>query len=367
MMFVLLSPKNRTVYNFRGNLIKEIISRGYSVTVTGPNLVDVDKIQALGANFRVIENDKNGMNPLADLKYMLALYRLFKELKPSAILGYTIKPVIYGAMAARMAGIRNINVMITGVGYAFTASSPKARFVKAITSMLYRIALKCAHKVIFQNPDNLQLFVEQGLVDPLKCHVVNGSGVDTAHFALAPLPQKLTFFMLARVMYSKGVREYLAAAEQLKKKYPHVTFMLLGAVENIQDSLSMEQLEPYIRSGVIEYYGETSDVREYYKKASVFVLPSYAEGTPRTVLEAMSMGRPIITTDAPGCRETVQDGVSGYLVPVKDSKALAERMEAFIKNPQLIEQMGARSRAYAEEKYDVRKVNEAMLKVMEIL
>lgn len=360
MRFILVSPKNRTAYNFRGDLIKRIISCGYEVIVTGPNRVDVEKIEALGAHFVEIPMNKNGVNPKEDLKYQKALYELFKKEKPDVVLGYTSKPVIYGSIAAKKAGVPHKVAMITGLGYAFTAQTKKAKAIRAVMSVLYKKALNCADTVIFQNPDDREQFVSSGLVKSEKCRVVNGSGVNTNRFSVADYPDKITFFMLSRVMYSKGIREYLRACELVKEKHPEVRFMLLGACENIQDSLSKEDLAPYVEKGIIEHFGETDRVEDYYKQCSVYVLPSYREGTPRTVLEAMSMGRAIITTDAPGCRETVIDGKTGFLVPVKNAEAVAEKMTEFIENPELIKTLGAASAEYAREKFSVDKVNDDM-------
>ena len=360
MRFILVSPKNRTAYNFRGDLIKRIISCGYEVIVTGPNRVGVEKIEALGARFVETPMNKNGVNPKEDLKYQKALYELFKKEKPDVVLGYTSKPVIYGSIAAKKAGVPHKVAMITGLGYAFTAQTKKAKAIRAVMSVLYKKALNCADTVIFQNPDDREQFVSSGLVKSEKCRVVNGSGVNTNRFSVADYPDKITFFMLSRVMYSKGIREYLRACELVKEKHPEVRFMLLGACENIQDSLSKEDLAPYVEKGIIEHFGETDRVEDYYKQCSVYVLPSYREGTPRTVLEAMSMGRAIITTDAPGCRETVIDGKTGFLVPVKNAEAVAEKMTEFIENPELIKTLGAASAEYAREKFSVDKVNDDM-------
>lgn len=360
MKFILVSPKNRTAYNFRGDLIKKIISCGYEVIVTGPNRVGVEKIEAFGARFVEIPMEKNGVNPFKDIRYERALYKLFREEKPDAVLGYTAKPVIYGSIAAKKAGVPHKVAMITGLGYAFTAQTKKAKAIRAVMSVLYKKALNCADTVIFQNPDDREQFVSSGLVKSEKCRVVNGSGVNTNRFSVADYPDKITFFMLSRVMYSKGIREYLRACELVKEKHPEVRFMLLGACENIQDSLSKEDLAPYVEKGIIEHFGETDRVEDYYKQCSVYVLPSYREGTPRTVLEAMSMGRAIITTDVPGCRETVIDGKTGFLVPVKNAEAVAEKMTEFIENPELIKTLGAASAEYAREKFSVDKVNDDM-------
>lgn len=366
MKFILVSPKNRTVYNFRGDLLKDIIARGYEVIVTGPDRIDVDKIEALGARFVEITMQKNGTDPIKDIKYLQGLVSLFRKEKPDAVLGYTVKPVVYGMTAAGIAGVKNKTAMITGIGYAFTAETAKAKIIKAITSAMYRVSLTIADTVIFQNPDNRNLFLEEKLVNRRKCRLVHGSGVNLDYYTVAPYPEQITFFMLSRVMYSKGIREYLAAAEKVKAVYPEARFLLLGAVENIQDSMRQSQIDDFVDRGIIEHFGETEDVRPYYAMSSVYVLPSYAEGTPRTVLEAMCMGRPVITTDAPGCRETVLDGKTGYLVPVKDSDILADRMIRFIENPDLIGKMGKKSRKYAEKKFDVHKVNEKMIEHMRL-
>lgn len=366
MKFILVSPKNRTAYNFRGDLIKEIISCGYEVIVTGPNRDNVDKIEELGARFEEIPMNKNGVNPLHDLKYLFALKKLFKKEKPDVTLGYTSKPVIYGSIAAKLSKVPHVVAMVTGAGYAFTAKSTKAKVIKLIMSLLYKTAFCCANTVIFQNNDDKEQFVKEKLVKETKTVIVNGSGVNTQKFTVAPFPERTTFFMLSRVMYSKGIREYLEACEIVKEKYPEVRCMLLGACEGIQDSISHEQLKTYVDRNIIEHFGETDTVADYYKQCSVYVLPSYREGTPRTVLEAMAMGRPIITTDAPGCKETVIDGKTGFLVPVKDAEEVAEKMIEFIENPDLIKTMGKESLEYCINKFDVNKVNKDMCRYLRI-
>lgn len=364
--FILISPKNRTAYNFRGDLIKAIIAKGYEVVVTGPNRIDVDKIEALGARFVEIPANKNGTNPLADMKYMLALRRLMKAEKADVTLGYTIKPAIYGAMAAKLAGVKSRSSMITGAGYIFVAKSLKAKITGFIGKTLYKIGLRCANNVIFQNEDDKKEFIDLKLVKAKKCQVVNGSGVNMEHFAPAPFPERLTFFMLSRALYSKGVIEYLDACRIIHKKYPDVRLMYLGGLEPMQDAIPQEVVQSYIDDGSIEYFGETPDVRQYTERCSVYVLPSYREGTPRTVLEAMAMGRPIITTDVPGCRSTVIDGKNGFLVPAYDANAVAEKMEWFIKHPESIKTMGSESYNYCKEKFEVSAVNKRMLDIMGI-
>lgn len=367
MKFLLISPKNRTVYNFRGDLIRAIIGQGYDVIVTGPDRTDVERITALGAHFVEIPMNKTGTSVVKDLRYCLQLYKLMKRERPDVTLGYTIKPVVYGAMAAKLAGVPNINSMVTGGGYTFTAKTAKAKILGIIVRILYRMGFGCTDHVIFQNGDDLEEFCSRGLVKREKCTVVNGSGVNMTHFQPAPMPEEPAFFMLSRLLKSKGVAEYLEAARMVKEKYPQVHFYLLGKYETqMQDAVPKEAVESYIRSGIVERFEETSEVRPYYAKCSVYVLPSYREGTPRTVLEAMAMGRPILTTDTNGCRETVKDGFNGFLVPVGNAAALAEKMERFIKDENLAAQMGENSLVYCREKFEITKVNQQMLKIMEI-
>jgi len=367
MKFLLISPKNRTTYNFRGELIKRIQERGYEVLVTGPDRVDAEGVEALGVDFRVIPVDKNGTSITSDLKYMRSLYRLMRQEKPDAVLGYTIKPVVYGALAARLAGVKNINCLITGGGYTFTAQTLKAKVLGVIVRTLYRLAFAGADSVIFQNSDDREEFVERGLVRRDKTHIVHGSGVDLTHYEETPLPETLSFFMLSRLLKSKGVAEYLQAAETVKKKHPEVQFSILGKYEDkMQDAVPKDYVERLIQQGVITRFDETKDVRPYYSACSVYVLPSYREGTPRTVLEAMAMGRPILTTDTNGCRDTVEDGETGFLVPVKNAEAIAEKMEWFIEHPEEIAPMGQASKELCKERFDVISVNSEMLRIMNI-
>ena len=367
MKFLLISPKNRTVWNFRGELVRAIAKKGYAVTVTGPDRTDVDRIRDLGAEFMEIPLRKNGTSILEDLRYCLRLFRLMRKVKPDAVLGYTVKPVVYGAIAAKLAGVRNYSGMVTGGGYVFTANSLRARVLGSIVSLLYKLGLACCRRVIFQNGDDREEFIRRRLVRPDKCRVVNGSGVNMETFQPAPYPAGIAFFMLSRLLRSKGVLEYLQAAKLVKAGHPEVRFMLLGKYEpGMQDALTPEEIGEYFASGIVERFDEAAEVRPFYRRCSVYVLPSYREGTPRTVLEAMAMARPIITTDANGCRETVEDGVNGFLVPVRDPEAVAEKMLWFIEHPGQVEAMGRESLRICGEKFDVHKVNGEMLRIMEV-
>lgn len=367
---VIISHYSPSLINFRGDLIRAMVELGHEVICLGPEAGFEQPLQELGADYRQIPLHRTGLNPLKDVKTLFSLRKVLKEIKPDIVFSYTVKPIVYGSIAAHMAGVRQMYAMITGLGYVFIGQTFKQRLLTQIVAFLYRRGLKYNQVVFFQNPDDLHLFVSKSIVPKTaKPVLVNGSGVNIEKFAFAPPKlSPVTFLLIARLIKDKGILEYVESARLLKQKYPDARFQLLGPLDINPTAITQEQLEQWTKEGIIEYLGKTNDVRPYIADASVFVLPSfYREGTPRSVLEAMSMGRPIITTDAPGCRETVIDGKNGFLVPVKDVDALKSAMEKFIQKPDLISQMGKQSRIIAEEKYDVRKVNRAILQEMGLL
>jgi len=358
-----------SLVHFRGNLIQEMIKQGHEVIGMAPEEGFGPALQALGAEYQRIPLVRNGMNPLQDLRTLRFLVKKMREIKPDVVFSYTAKPVIYGSLAARMANVENIYSMITGLGYAFIGKTWKQRLVALFLTRLYQNAARFNKRLIFQNPDDLAMFQELNIVkEGTKTTIVNGSGVDIDKFASTGKPlQPLSFLLIGRLIWDKGIGEFVEAARLLKKRYPQVRFRILGPLDGNPNAITSEHIRRWQEDQLIEYLGQTDDVRPFLEETSVYVLPSYREGTPRSVLEAMSMGRPVITTDAPGCRETVIDGVNGYLVPVKDAKQLASAMERFIVNPDLIPVMGTKSRQIAIEKYDVRKVTHSMLQAMELV
>lgn len=364
--FILISPKNRSAYNFRGDLIKEIQTKGYDVVVTGPNREGVEKIESLGAKFVEIPVNKNGLNPFADIAYCLKLRRIMKEENADVILGYTIKPVIYGSIAGWLAGVKNRTAMVTGAGYLFASTSLKARIIRLISFLLYKIGLGVAQKVIFQNVDDLNEFVEHRLVKKEKCHVVNGSGVNMEKFVPAAYPEVVTFFFLGRLVYAKGGMDFVKAAKIVKGKYPESRFMILGKIDkSLPDAITAEDLMPYVNEGIVEFFSETDNIAQYYAKSSVFVLPTaYREGTPRVILEALASARAIITTFTPGCKETVKDGINGFFVLIHNPEDCAEKMTHFIEHPDDIEKMGVESLELCKNKYEISIINRNMLSIM---
>jgi glycosyltransferase involved in cell wall biosynthesis len=291
-----------------------------------------------------------------------------RRVKPTFVLGYTVKPVIYGSLAGWLASVPRRFALITGLGYAFQGEGQRGRLQKLVQA-LYSMAIARVEKVFFQNPDDEALFRQRKILQAsTRSFVVNGSGVDLNEFAVAPLPPgPPRFLLIARLLGDKGVREYAHAARLVRARYPEAKFGIAGWIDENPDAISKSELDAWVAEGTLQYFGRMSDVRPALENSSVYVLPSYREGTPRTVLEAMAMGRAIITTDAPGCRETVINGDNGFLVPVKSVDELAQAMISFVQRPALMQTMGLRGRQLAEEKYDVHKVNEMMLREMGML
>ena len=306
--------------------------------------------------------------PVNDFLFLLKFTRFLKRIKPSIFFAYTIKPVIYGSLAAKLAGVPQIYSFITGLGYTFEERTIKQKTIGQISKNLYSVALKANDMVFFQNQDDAQVFKEKKILNQkANITITNGSGVDLEHFQFEPyFPERPVFLLIARILKSKGILEYIEAAQIVKQKYPQTEFHLVGYFYDSPNAIDRKYIEEAHQKGIIIYQGETNDVRPFLKNCSVYVLPSYREGTPRTVLEAMAMGRPIITTNVPGCKETVQNKKNGILVKEKNVTSLVKAMEFFINNPHLIHEMGKQSRLIAEQKYDVHKVNQTILKGMKL-
>lgn len=378
--FLIISSFFPSVLNFRGKLLEALKNNGLEIHIFAPDLKDFaeekTKLESLGYFVHEVPMQRTGTNPTADLKTLCAMYKLIKQIKPNYVLAYTIKPVIYGTLAAWMAKVPQRFALITGLGYAFqnVEQGSKRSLFQKIVHNLYKNALAHTHKVFFQNPDDLKLFQDLKLINKqLPAVVVNGSGVNVSDFNVLALPidqnqqTKISFLLIARLLGDKGVREYAAAAKIIKTQYPHVEFNLVGWIDENPNAISQVELEMWIAENTLNYWGKLSDVRPAIAQSSIYVLPSYREGTPRTVLEAMAMGRAIITTDAPGCRETVINGDNGFLVEVKSVDSLVHAMQQFIQQPDLIVKMGQRSRQIALEKYDVHQVNKHMMQEMGLI
>lgn len=385
MKFMLISSFLPSVLNFRGELLKSIFKQGYEIHIVAPNIdlfpKEIEKLRLLfNCSIHSVRMQRTGMNFLVDIRTLFEIYKILRKVKPDYVLSYTIKPVIYGTLAAYFAKVQKRFALITGLGYFFQNiidnTSKRTNLQKAI-HWLYRQSLVKASKVFFQNSDDLLLFQQLDLLKDFNKNevpsvVINGSGVDTTTFNIVDLPTelsgeiKVSFLLIARLLDNKGVREYIKAAELIKKNYPKIEFNLVGWIDESPAAIKQNELDFWIETKIVKYWGKLFDVRPAITASSVYVLPSYREGIPRTVLEAMAMGRAIITTNAPGCRETVIDKKNGFLVEVKSVESLKNAMMKFIMDPSLIIAMGNNSRKLVLDKYDVSKVNLHMLNEMGI-
>lgn len=368
MKVLVLSSFTTSLFWFRIDMMKSFLNAGCEVLAVGDGAEAEwqDRFDQLGIRYRQIPVQRNGTNPLRDLKTLSALYRLLKEEKPDRIFSYQAKTVIYGGIAAAMLGIREVYPLIAGVGSIFLGGGLKKKLLRSILVLEYKLGMKQAPRVFFQNRDDLGVFVSHGIVPESKAVMLNGSGVNLEKFPPAPLPEEVSFLCISRLIRDKGVGEYLDAAREIRRRHPKVRCVLVGPYDTNPSAIKPEELQPYLDDGSVKYVGEQMDVYPYLRSCTAYVLPSYHEGTPKTVLEAMAAGRPVITTDAPGCRETVTDGVNGYIVPIKDVNSIVEAMEKVLENPSRTKEMAANARKIAEEKYDVNKVNLVIRRTMKI-
>lgn len=350
------------MYRFRLPLIRHFASNGYRTIVISTAFGGFDPSVFADAGIEYVEwpMKRAGLNPIKDLFELAVVWRVLKQSRPQIVFAHTAKPVIYGILLAWLAGVPRRAAMIPGLGYAFTGREGLKRRLAGLAGKLgYRLALGRSHIVIFQNPDDRQTLRDLGaLPRTTATALVNGSGVDLERFRETPLPDgPASFLMVARLMRDKGVYEFVEAARIVKKTHPSVRFVLVGSADlHNPASVPPEDLAQWSAEGLIEARGHLVDPLPELMASHVFVLPSYREGTPRTNLEAMAVGRPIITTDVPGCRETVTDGVNGLLVPARDAAALAQAMLALIPDPERMRAMGKAGRIRCEQRYELGHV-----------
>lgn len=317
------------LFNFRLNLIRSIEKAGYKVVLIAP-YDQYSGILKKEFEYHDIYISNQGTNPKEDIKTFIQFYRLYKQVKPDIVLHYTIKPNIYGTLASHFLGIKSIN-NIAGLGTLFI----KHNFVTTIAKWLYKYSQSKAEKIFFQNNDDFKLFTDEGLVEKSKCDVLPGSGVDLEKFKPVTTITKdkvFRFLLISRMLWDKGVKEYVEAAKIIKEKYTHVEFQLLGFldVEN-KAAISKDQMDKWVQEGYIQYLGVSDHVQQEIAQADCIVLPSfYREGTPRTLLESASMAKPIVTTDNVGCRDVVGDGINGYLCKTRDTEDLVKKLEKML-------------------------------------
>jgi glycosyltransferase involved in cell wall biosynthesis len=366
---LLIASLASSLTRFRGELIDAIIRRGHKVVACAPepDLDTVSKLAQRQVEVVGTELQRASINPFADLSYMLRLRGVIADVIPDVVLAYTPKPVIYSGLACRKFPKVRHCALISGLGYGFGSESLGQRVLSRIMSRLYQVGLARSRAVIFQNPDDIGMFVDRRLVARDRAVLVAGSGVNTETFAPASLPETPTFLMMARLIPEKGVREYVAAARIVRSRVPAARFLLAGWLESRKGAITADEVRGWHEAGVIEYLGALDDVRPALARASIYVLPSYyREGVPRSVLEALSMERAIITTDMPGCRETVLPGDNGLLVQPHDITQLSNAMLELARDPDKVRRMAANSRQLAERRFSIGTVNQAMLDAMEL-
>ncbi|MAX72038.1 MAG: glycosyltransferase family 1 protein [Flavobacteriaceae bacterium] len=366
---LIIASYDGSLIRFRGDFIASLVKDGFEVFAAAPDFSKKYRkmVSDLGATPIEINLQRTGLNPIKDLKSILELNSIIKKNNIDIVFPYTVKPVIYGSFAANMSKTPVIS-LITGLGYAFTGLSKKARLLQRFNETLYKLSIRKNKVIVFQNRDDYQLFLDRKVISKKqKVDFVSGSGVnlDEFNFKEKNPTDKVSFLLVARLIEEKGIALYMEAAKILKAKYPKTEFHLIGSTETSPSAISENELNELHEKNIIVFHGKQSNIDEHLNKRDIFVLPSYyREGLPRTTLEACACGNPIITTDSVGCRESVKEGINGFLIEPQNLEALIEPMEFFINNPEKIKEMGINSRKYAEERFDVNIINNDLIDII---
>ncbi len=367
---LLVASAARSLIHFRGDLIESLVASNFEVFAAAPNMeIAVEQgIKDLGANPLTFPLSRTGLNPILDIKSILALRKLLLQYEIDVVFPYTIKPTIYSSVAGRMCNIPVVS-LITGLGFTFSGNSKKALLLHKLTKQMYRFALRKNKVVIFQNRDDLQLFLNNNLLTKSQeTAIVSGSGVNLNKYPYRENTNNtdaIRFIMVARLIEEKGISLYLKAATHLKEKFPEAEFHVIGSPDKSPSAIKLEDVDKLVKQNVIVYHGNQKNVPLFLSNADIFVLPSfYREGIPRSILEALSIGMPIITTDTPGCRETVLENANGILVSPKNLDSLEAAMLYFLEKPERIKEFGKQSRKYAEKRFDVNIINADLLHIL---
>lgn len=368
---LIISSYAPSLINFRLPLIKELLSRGNKVSIAAPKLKFTNSLQKQFTNLNVDINifslSRSGLNFFQDYRSFKEIRIIIENCNPNIVIAYTAKPVIYTGIILNNFSKIAYYPLITGLGYAFTSDNTfKRKFLKNLMIKLYKGGLKSAAKVIFQNRDDQNLFNKLKIIKKnTATSIVNGSGVDLNMYPFSDLPSKPIFLMISRLLVDKGVREYVKAAQIVRSHFPNAIFQLAGYLDENPSGITLDELQSWVKQGDIQYLGEIESVQSILKSCRYYVLPSYREGTPRSSLEALSTGRPIITTDVPGCRETVIHEKNGLLVLPKNPEVLAEAMISLLeKKDEKIQAMGKESYLLAKKKFEIEKVNKSILSII---
>lgn len=374
MKIIIIGTVASSLYTFRKDLILSLIDKGYTVYAftSDSDETELAKIVQLGAIPTYYELSRGGLNPYEDLSNTLSLYQKIKKIQPDIVLSYFIKPVIYGTLAAKLARVPKKIAMIEGLGFAFTEQpegySKKAKIVQRVQVALFKLALPLADKIIFLNHDDVKDLLYTHSIPVRNYEVLGGIGLKLADYPYQPVNPRnneTNFLFIGRLLKEKGIFDFIEAAKIVKQRYPNAKFTVLGRTDaDNPGALHANQVQELVATGVIDYPGQVANVVDWIADSNVFVLPSYREGVPRSTQEAMAVGRAVITTDVPGCRETVIDGKNGFIVPKWNPQALAEKMIYFIENPEQVQVMGEESYKIAVEKFDAEKVNQRLVNIL---
>ena len=371
MKILVLSCQTESLINFRLDMMRAFVEAGCEVIAVGhdPSGQWNEFFENVGISYRAVPVNRNGMDFFEDQRTLKAYKDLLEEIRPDKVFAYQTKAVIYGGLAVKAYGKCGFYPLIAGLGYAFSGQGIKRAAARAYILSGYRKALKNADMVLFHNEDDREALIKKGVVKRQKSIVVNGSGVDMELFKPCEKAEKkqtgaTCFIMVARIIKDKGIIEYLEASRSLRKSGFDVECKLVGGFDTNPSAMKQEDIEPYVLEGSVAYLGEAKNVAELLRESDVFVLPSYHEGRPKAVLEAMATGLAVITTDVPGCRDCIEKGANGILVKPRSSGSLAYAMKKLAAEPELVKTMGKASRRIAEEKYDVGIVNREIMEIM---
>jgi glycosyltransferase involved in cell wall biosynthesis len=344
------------LYNFRLALVQTLRERGDEVVLVSPDGPYGPRMQEMGIRWLRFPLARRSLNPLVEIWTILRLLKLYRQENPDLVHQFTVKCVLYGSLTCHLLGIRSVVNSVTGLGYVFMEGDGR-RWLRGLIKLFYRLVLQPTW-VIFQNPDDRTIFLENHLADPQRAALIRGSGVDVRRFSPQPESPGIPLIILpARLLWDKGVGEFVAAARRLRMEGLHARFALVGdSDEENPASVHISQLQAWEKEGVIEWWGWKENMEDVYAQASIVCLPSYREGLPKTLIEAAACGRPIVASDVPGCREVVRHGENGLLVPVWDASALAEALRRLLQNPNTRNEMGIRSRTIAEKEFSIELV-----------